>query len=160
MASEISGRIQDISVRALLKWIRHSARTGMLLLKEGFSDGAVEFLNGEIVSARTGAGFRDIGTILLENKVISTAQLLEAADLQRRAASHVPLGRTLIGMGWAGETDIRQAMRIQVDQVIESLLALRKGCFEFHAAQGSTDNITQNVSEVIREADVRRLFTP
>ena len=160
MAFELSGRIQDISVRALLKWIRHSTRTGMLILKEGFSDGAVEFLEGEIVSARTGAGFRDIGTILLENRVIDNEQLLSAADRQRQADSPVPLGRTLIEMGCASEGDIQRAMRMQVDQVIESLLALRKGCFEFHAAPGSTDDITQDVAEVLREAEVRRLFTP
>jgi hypothetical protein len=159
MACELSGRIQDIPVRKLLKWIRHSTRTGVLLLKEGLPDGAVEFLDGEIVSARSGAGFRDIGTILLENKVINIEQLLQAADRQRRAERPAPLGRTLMEMGCAEETDIQKAMRLQVDQVIESLLALNKGCFEFHAARTSRDDITQNVSEVIREADVRRMFT-
>jgi len=160
MACEVTGKIQDFPVRALLKWIRHSTRTGLLLLDQGYSDGAIEFLEGEIVAARTGAGFSDIGTILLENKVINIGQLLQAADLQRKAENPAPLGRTLIGMGCANETDIRKAMRLQVDQVIEALLNLTKGCFEFHAAPGSTDNITQNVSEVLREAEVRKMFTP
>ena len=147
-------------MRTLLKWIRRSARTGLLLFLEGHADGAIEFLGGEIVSARNGSGFSDIGTILLENKVITREQLLQAADRQRRTANPAPLGRTLMEMGCAGEADIRTAMRLQVDQVIESLLALRKGCFEFHAGTGSTDDITQNVSEVLREADVRRMVAP
>ncbi len=147
-------------MRTLLKWIRHSTRTGRLLLTEGSADSAIDFLDGEIVSAQTGAGFSDLGTILLESKVISIEQLLQAVDLQRRSRNPAPLGRTLIKMGCATTTDIRKAMRLQVDQVIEPLLALTQGCFKFHAAPDGADDITQNVSDVVREADVRRMYTP
>ncbi len=159
MTCEVSGKIENIPVRTLLKWIRHSSRTGILVLDETDASGAIEFLDGEIVSARTGAGFTDIGTILLENKVINAELLKQATDRQRRADNPSPLGRTLMEMGCATKADIRQAMRLQVDQVLEALLALTNGCFEFHAAAGSADDITQNVSEVLREADVRRIFT-
>lgn len=160
MGCELSGRIQDIPVRALLKWIRSSSRTGRLILSRERNHGCIEFLQGEIVSARSDADYPDIGTILLENKTIRLEQLQKAADHQRRAERPAPLGRTLMGMGWATETDIRKAMRQQVDQVIGSLLALTRGCFEFHAARAGADNITQSVSEVLREADIRRYFTP
>ena len=83
MTCEGSGKIEDIPVRTLLKWIRHSSRTGILVLDETDASGAIEFLDGEIVSARTGAGFTDIGTILLENKVIN-AELLKSAVLTLR----------------------------------------------------------------------------
>ena len=160
MGCELSGRIQDIPVRALLKWIRSSSRTGRLLLARKRDRGCIDFLQGEIVSARTDAGYPDIGTILLENNTIGLEQLQQAADRQRKAERPAPLGRTLMEMGWATEADIRKAMRQQVDQVIESLLALTWGCFEFHAARAGADNITQSVSEVLREADVRKYFTP
>ncbi len=160
MGCELSGRIQEIPVRALLKWIRRSARTGRLVLFRMPDDGAIEFLEGEIVSARAGDRFPDIGTILLDDGVIQIEQLRRAADHQREAENPAPLGRTLMEMGWVTEDDVRKAMRQQVDQVIESLLSLTRGCFEFHAAPDSADDITQNVSEVLREADVRKLSTP
>ena len=86
MTCEVSGKIENIPVRTLLKWIRHSSRTGILVLDETDASGAIEFLDGEIVSARTGAGFTDIGTILLENKVINAELLKQATDRQRRAS--------------------------------------------------------------------------
>jgi type IV pilus assembly protein PilB len=56
-------------------------------------------------------GTRNLGEILIENGVITAAQLEEALEKQR--ASQEFLGRTLVSMGYASEQDIVNALGIQ-----------------------------------------------
>ncbi|GAB4346683.1 MAG: ATPase, T2SS/T4P/T4SS family [Candidatus Abyssubacteria bacterium] len=56
-------------------------------------------------------GTRNLGEILIENGVITAAQLEEALEKQR--ASQEFLGRTLVSMGYATEQDIVNALGIQ-----------------------------------------------
>ncbi len=157
MAGELTGRIQDISVRSLLTWVRHSRKTGTLSFRNSVHQGWIEFRNGEIVSARSSVAYEDLGTILLNNKIITHEQLAEGALEQRDADNPLPLGRTLITLGYASVKDVREAMRKQVDQVIQDLLTLGEGVFEFEAKCTYADNITQNVSDVLMAVDTRMI---
>lgn len=56
-------------------------------------------------------GTRNLGEILLENGVITAAQLEEALEKQRSTQEF--LGRTLVSMGYATEQDIVNALGIQ-----------------------------------------------
>ncbi len=56
-------------------------------------------------------GTRNLGEILLENGVITAAQLEEALEKQR--VSREFLGRTLVSMGYATEQDIVNALGVQ-----------------------------------------------
>jgi type IV pilus assembly protein PilB len=69
-------------------------------------------------------GTRNLGEILLENGVITAAQLEEALEKQRGSRDF--LGRTLVSLGYATEQDIVNALGIQqgMEQVALSQVAI------------------------------------
>ena len=68
----------------------------------------------------------------------------------------MPLGRLLIEKKMISGEQLNHAMRQQIDQVIEGLLTLGEGRFEFQATEVALDTLTQKTSDVVLEADVRR----
>jgi len=72
-------------------------------------------------------GTRNLGEILLENGVITAAQLEEALEKQR--VTHEFLGRTLVSLGYASEQDVVNALGIQqgMEQVKLSQMSIDSG---------------------------------
>ena len=156
MAAELSGRLVDVKIREVLQWVRHSRRTGSLLLSADDCRASVEFHQGNIVRAATSEGYTDLGTILVDGGALSTDELKKATRLQKRRKVSMPLGRLLIEKKMISGEQLNHAMRQQIDQVIEGLLTLGEGRFEFQATEVALDTLTQKTSDVVLEADVRR----
>ena len=79
-------------------------------------------------------GTKNLGEILVDNGVITPAQLEEGIEKQRQTREF--LGRTLVGLGYATEQDIVNALGIQ--QGMEQV----------------------NLSQVSIDTDVLNLITP
>lgn len=155
MAAELSGRLVDVKIREVLQWVRHSRRTGSLLLTADDCRASVEFHQGNIVCAATSEGFTNLGTILVDEGALSAVDLKKAARLQKRRKVSMPLGRLLTEKKMISDEQLNHAMRQQIDQVIQGLLTLGEGRFEFQATEVALDTLTQKTSDVVLEADVR-----
>jgi len=153
---ELSGRLQALPVRDVIRLIRMSRRSGTLHLRNGARCGQIEFHQGQILRARTTSEYKDIGTVALELGLIGVDQLHEAVAMQRATSGRMPLGRVLVSLGFVELDQLRTMLRLQVDQVVQDLLRISTGSFAFRPSVGlPPDDITQDVSDVLIEASVR-----
>jgi hypothetical protein len=154
---EIGGNIREFPLRDMLQMILVTKRTGSLVIN-GIVNGRIDFHDGRIVCAASTAPYTDIGTILMDDGIISRNQLSQAVEQQRGPQKGTMLGRVLVRLGFMNDTDLHKAMRRQVEQVVDSLLNLSEGSFDFRVSGTGADSVTQDVSEVLLEASVRRRF--
>jgi hypothetical protein len=153
---ELSGRIQALPIRDVIRMIRMSRRSGVLQLRNGARQGEIEFHLGEILRATTTSEYRDIGTVALELGLIGTDELQEAVAMQRATGGRMPLGRVLVSLGFVELEQLRKMLRLQVDQVVQDLLRISTGSFDFRPSfELPPDDITQDVSDVLIEASLR-----
>lgn len=155
MSSELGGRIEEISLPDVLQILRLSRRTGCLHIR-GPIDASIDFFEGRIVRAKSSYPYADIGTILMDNGAITQRQLRKAVKKQRGALRGTMLGRVLVQMGHATEEELNTAIRDQIDQVIDDLIDLSSGTFAFRIPGAAFDDITQDVEDILVEADVRK----
>jgi hypothetical protein len=156
MGCELSGRIQVFPVRDVIHLLRMSRRSGTLHLRNGARKGHIEFHEGDILRATTTTSYHDIGTVLMDLGLIDIDQLREAVAVQRAAGGRIPLGRALLNLGYLRIDELRGALRRQVDQVVQDLLLISTGSFDFRPTNElPPDDITQDVSDVLIEARLR-----
>jgi hypothetical protein len=155
MDCEIGGRIDEFPLVDMIQMIHLSRRTGCLTVR-GPINGMIEFRHGRIVRAKVSSPYADIGTILMDHGSITKKQLVEAVRVQRGSDGTALLGRVLVELGHTTVEQLREAMRAQVDQVVQEMLGLEKGNFIFRVTGDDSDDITQDVSEVLVEASVSK----
>lgn len=154
--STFGGKIEGFRLREVLQLLRLSRRTGSLFL-HGHRSGRVDFHEGRILRATVSSPYADIGTILMHRGGLKNKQLKKAVRAQKGPQKGMPLGRILVSLGFVTDQQLRDAMREQVDQVIQDLLEVDEGDFHFRASSSDEDDVTQDVSDVLLEADMRRM---
>jgi uncharacterized protein DUF4388 len=153
--SELCGRIRDFPVREMLFLICLSRRTGTLLLRDGGTQGRVDFFNGTIVRATVSSGFSNVGNLLMRSGAVTEAQLEQALRLQRAQGTRVPIGRVLIRLGCASEPQVRSALREQVEEVTQALLGLKDGEYQLVATIAlPEDEFVQDIPDVLLAANL------
>ena len=66
------------------------------------------------------------------------------------------VGRVLVSLGFVELEQLRKMLRLQVDQVVQDLLRISTGSFDFRPSfELPPDDITQDVSDVLIEASLR-----
>ncbi len=155
MESEICGRLQDMSVREVLKLLCLSRRTGTLHLSEGSESGRVDFHRGTILRAYTSSRFSNLGEVLVRVGIVTPEQIDEALRQQASASERLPLGRLLIQFGSATPQDVASAMRIQVEEVVQHMVGWRSGEYWFEIGSTPVEmEITQDVMGILLEVNL------
>lgn len=105
--------------------------TGTLALRFGNASTEFQFLQGKLTGSTNPDRPRRLGQILLNRGVIDRAALEEALAYQADFSSGTPLGKILIHRDCITLDDLRDAMRLQMEEEIWDLLYYGEGFYQF-----------------------------
>jgi hypothetical protein len=137
---ELEGRF--ISTEALAEVIRNvglERMSGTLVLRCGTISTDFQFHYGKL----SGSGNRDrprrLGQILLNRGLIDRAALEEALAYQADFSPGTPIGRVLIHRGRLTVSDLREAVRLQVEEEMWDILSHGDGFYQFKKEDPESD---------------------
>lgn len=125
----MSNANSGFSVYDMLFLISLQARTGELVMESGNNIGSILVHNGTILQAFSPYS-RAIGDLLVEEGVISEAELLEALNLQKKDPD-VPLGILLLKTGKVNFDMIEKMVHDQIRRAIEDFRSWQNIHFSF-----------------------------
>ncbi|MCS7012728.1 MAG: response regulator [Chloroherpetonaceae bacterium] len=115
------GNIKGWTITEMLQLIRQMKKTGAMIvtLDDGSVQKKVFFRNGLVIAVDTGR--EDLGAILLEENMISRADLDQAIALQKQHRDK-RIEQILLAMKKVDAPKLVKAIRIQIERVITELL--------------------------------------
>ena len=129
----LQGTISDFGLADIFQLIGMQRKSGILTLDRTRETVRVRFVEGRIVGAEN-VGVKTehlLGTVLVRTGRIAQKQLDEALAVQRRTLQR--LGYILVEQAFLSEADLRNALQIQVEQIVYRLFRWREGDYQFDA---------------------------
>lgn len=143
-ASGMRGTTDVLSVAELMSFLSSVKKTGTLTLQSVESMFVFEFNQGAVVHAVTNElePHMRLGTILVAQNKLTEQQL--QVSLEASAHTKEILGDQLVRSQTVTETDLRQALEVQVRKIFEAAFRLKQASFTF--VDGNLSNIAQRTS--------------
>ncbi len=137
---ELRGELRTIRVPDLLQLLASCQHTGTLIVRNGHDQKSLSIRGGKIFTASCldRDNKNKLGRFLVKLGKLSEEQLSQALARGAEYPSK-PLGEALIEMEIVSKEDIREALRIQAEEIIYSLMAFPEGRFEFFAEEPAID---------------------
>lgn len=128
----LKGNLKDFSITQLLNLVNLAKKTGTLMIKGAEESARISFKEGKLIFAELSKTPGDLGSILYNNKVLTTPQY---NTLQKRAASmsDKELGLLLINAGYVTKEKILESLQKQFIGIIQQLFNWAEGLFFFLA---------------------------
>jgi predicted DNA-binding protein (UPF0251 family) len=129
----LQGTIGDFGLADIFQLIGMQRKSGILTLERKGESVRVRFVEGRVVGAENvGVKTEDLlGNVLVRTGRIAQSQLDEALALQRRTLQR--LGYVLVEQAFLSEEALRNALQIQVEQIVYRLFRWREGDYQFDA---------------------------
>jgi len=126
-----SGSLKNFGIHDLILLIALKKRTGLLHLSDGFDKVEFFFFKGEIVDVNwlTRPGKKKLGTVLINNKLLTREQAKQAAIRQKDTGQ--VLGFILLSMGFVKENDLMNFLNVQMIECLRTALHFKSGEFSF-----------------------------
>ena len=154
----LEGTLRDFSLPDIFQLIGIQRKTGILTLKSEGDVVTVSFVDGSVVAADSFRKRLDdqLGNVLVKAGHVTEPQLQEALKIQRNTLQR--LGRVLVDNKFIRPEDLKQALQLQVTQIIYRLFRWKDG--EYHFSQEEKvdydrDNFTPISAENILMEGVR-----
>lgn len=150
----LRGSIETIAVADLVGMLSTLGKTGTLALNADDVMYVFELQQGKVVHAVTNQKSPELrlGTILVAHNKLSPAEL--QANLDECATCNELLGAHLVKTATVSESDLREALDVQVHRIFEQAFRLRNARFSF--VEGSLSAIAQratiNTTELLLDA--------
>lgn len=127
----LEGTIQDFGLADIFQMIGIQRKTGLLTAMSGKECVVVKFVQGQVVGAdNQGVKLEDLlGNVLVRTGRVTQEQLKDALATQRRTLQR--LGYILIESEYISEADLRDALHVQVSQIVYRLFRWREGGYKF-----------------------------
>src|SRR5437870_9621427 len=127
----LEGSIKDFSLADIFQLIGIQRKTGVLTLRNEDEEVKVSFLNGLVVNADSKGKRLDdrLGTVLVKTGKLSSDALKKALKLQRETLKK--LGNVLLEENLLRPEDLREALGIQITQIIYRLFRWKDGRYHF-----------------------------
>jgi hypothetical protein len=127
----LQGTIKDFGLGEILQLIGIQRKTGILTLENSQDAVTVHFFQGQVVGADTRLrNLEDLlGGVLVRTGRITDVQLQEALRSQKKTLQR--LGYLLVKQRLISEDDLREALRVQVTQIVYRLFRWREGSYRF-----------------------------
>jgi len=152
----MSGDFSGFSVEAALLLIGLQARTGELVIESGNNIGSVYFHEGSILQASSPYS-RAIGDLLVEDGVITDAELLDVLKIQKMDSAR-PIGSLLLATGKVGFEAVEMMVHEQIRKAMSDFSGWRRVTFSFVERNIKPyDTINLPVHEFIDDAELQRL---
>jgi len=128
--SAIDGDLQHFRITDLIDFLYRSRRSGTLVVTSVHGIAALHLRRGNITGA-TSPGCKNIGDILLEEEVISSDMLAEAAEYQRESSATQLLGAIFVERFGIETERVRIALRVQIQSAVKEIVTWNEGRFAF-----------------------------
>lgn len=154
----LQGDFSQVGLPEILDYLKTTAKTGVLVLRNGNVTKTLHFKEGLVIFATSNLPDERFGDMLLREGKITREQFEEAGRLITRGKR---LGKILVEMQAIGPKDLWNEVRHQVQEISYSVLAWDSGSFQFMEGEQATgENITTslNVPELLLEG-LRRIRT-
>jgi hypothetical protein len=125
----MNGNASGFHLHDILLLVGLEQRTGELIVESGNNIGTVLFHQGNILQAFSPYS-RAIGDLLVEDNILSDAELLEALRLQK-LSPHVPIGSLLMKTGKVSFEVVEMMVHEQIRRAIRDFAAWNPVDFSF-----------------------------
>ena len=147
MDLDLQGRVERFTLPEIFQLIASSRKSGTLGIQKDDSIVMVYFKNGNVIYGYGPRQTFHLGQLLKERGIITEKQLEEAVNVQAKTDNTKRLGEVMISRSFIERTDLNNAVRNQVEELLYSLLSWQTGSFKFYENQFPTDEeITVNLS--------------
>jgi Tfp pilus assembly protein PilF len=141
----IKGSLMEASLPDVVQLLFFGRRTGCLALADRQRFGSIYFEEGWVIYANIVNRRDRIGDVLLRTQTITREQLDQALALQQMAPGR-RLGEVLVSLGALAPEELKQVVRLQIEEAVYSLFAWTSGTFTFEAGvrpewEGDLDRI-------------------
>ena len=136
---ELEGRLTSAeNLAEVIRGLSAKRMSGTLVLRYGTAAADFELYYGKLCGSNNPDRPRRLGQILLSRGLIDRASLEEALAYQTDFSPGTPLGRVLIHRGRITVEDLRDAVRLQIEEEMWDVLAHGDGFYQFKESE-STD---------------------
>lgn len=128
---KLSGTLKQLPFAEVLLEVAEKQGTGLLVFSHKRNKVEIDWSNGRIIHVvqRPSPVAGNLGDMLVEIGEITTNQLTQAINQQRRSLS--PLGQILIKLFGCDPRKIRQALRVQAIETLYDMFSWKHGDFTF-----------------------------
>jgi len=126
------GNLEDLGLGDILQIVSLSKKSGVLSLESGGRNGAIMFLEGQVVRATSSLFKEHLGDILQKYRLTSAAELEKALSIQAGLDQHLPLGQILSQHFGVSQEKIEAAIKAKIEKIVYSFFAWSDGVFSFH----------------------------
>jgi hypothetical protein len=154
----LEGTIKDFGLPDIFQLIGLQRKTGLLTLKNDKEQVTVTFENGMVVMADSSAKRLEdrLGNVLVKQGKLSRERLDEA--LQTQKATLQRMGHILTTGNYITVKDLKDALQVQVSQIVYKVFRWRDGEYHFEPANAvdyDRDNFTPMSSDFILMEGIR-----
>ena len=129
------GDISAITLDNIFQLFDLAALSGKLEVRSHDNDGIFYFTGGVFIYGTLRINPRRIGSMLLENKVITQVQLEECLRLHEESGQQQPLGRILVNKGYVDPQRLDESLERQVKEAFYEALAWQEGSFVYYPGE-------------------------
>jgi hypothetical protein len=158
---ELEGRINSaMNLPEILQFLGMGKMTGTLTVVSGDYAATLSIRQGRLINTTSLGRPRRLGQMLVNRGLVERTAIEEALTYQQNYSPGAPLGRILVHQGYVTMEQLRQAIRLQMEEELWDLFGLRDGSFKFeHGSEelvGSDALVELEIEPLILEG-TRRL---
>jgi curved DNA-binding protein CbpA len=132
----LSGSLKDFSFADIILGLQRSQKTGVLLMVKSPERKSIYIEGGDMIFASSSVPSDRLSTLLLKEGKITPQQFKTSEEVSKKTGKRK--GAILVEAGYLGASDLVWAVRKQVENIIESLFAIKDGEFLFKEGPFST----------------------
>lgn len=127
----LEGYLEDLGISDILQILSLSKKSGTLSLKNKQAEGAVSFIDGQVVRAVSTEFPDGLGQLLQTENLVTEEQVEQALAMQRENSQHKPLGVLLAENFLVSRQAIEAVVKQQIERIIFSFFSWQGGTFLF-----------------------------
>lgn len=127
----LEGYLEDLGIGDILQIISLSKKSGTLTLNSQQGQGAISFLDGQVVRATSSQFPQTLGELLRREQLASEEQIEQVLKLQRQLSVHQPLGALLVKHCQIPRETVEAVVKQQIESIVFSFFHWQEGTFLF-----------------------------
>jgi len=127
----LEGYLEDLGICDILQIVSLSKKSGTLSLVAKKGEGAITFLDGQVIRAVSSQFPGNLGTLLCQKKITTRQQIVAALTLQKSSPQRCPLGKILIEQHGISKQQIEAVVAQQIAAIVLSFFSWTRGNFAF-----------------------------
>lgn len=149
----MQGNLKQIALPEVLQFISMGKSTGTLTVRDAQNqETTLLILHGRIINSSALERQRRLGDLLVHRGILKRSVLAHALTIQRTREPDRKIGEILLERDLIQEEQIREVLRLQLEEEIWNLFALSEGDFKFEQ-KGAND-----LGEMLVQIDIEPLL--